>query len=134
MSEQLHNWCLELLTNATGNNPPEGHTTKEEEYKWCGFASHGYRNTDVVNSMIAFFYENPEIHTDRSPWWASSLNKKAVKEYMNWAKLHMDEEDYSYDVEMKARDVIPYIARYRERPANFLIQCDYLPYEVVVTF
>lgn len=133
MSEQLHNWCLELLTKATGDNPPNGHTAKEEEYKWCGFASHGYRNTDVVNSMIAFFYENPYITVDRNPWWANGNNKMAVKEYMKWAEEHMDEKDWS-DVEMKARDVIPYIATYRVHPERYLIQCDYLPYEVVVTF
>ena len=134
MSEQLHEWCLELLTNATGEGIPNGHTAKEEEYKWNGFASHGYRNTDVVNSMIAFFYEHPEIPTDRSPWWASGINKKAVNEYMKWAKEHMAEQDYDYDVEMKARDVIPYIWRYRENPEHFLIQCDYLPFAMLATF
>ena len=134
MSEQLHEWCLELLTNATGERLPNGHTTKEEEYKWYAFASHGYRNTDVVNSMIAFFYEHPEIPVDRNPWWASGNNKRAVTKYMEWARLHMDEEDYDYDVEMKARDVIPYIFTYRDHPERYLIECDYLPYSLVATF
>lgn len=133
MSQQLHEWCLELLTNATGERLPDGHTAKEEEYKWHAFASHGYRNTDVVNSMIAFFYEHPEIPVDRNPWWASGNNKKAVKEYMKWAEEHMDGEDW-YDVEMKARDVIPYIWRYREEPQHYLIDCDYLPWNLLKTF
>lgn len=134
MSQQLHEWCLELLTNATGERLPDGHTAKEEEYKWHAFASHGYRNTDVVNSMIAFFYEHPEIPVDRNPWWASGNNKVAVKKYMEWAKEHMAEEDYDYDVEMKARDVIPYIWRYRENPVDYLITCDYLPYSLLAEF
>lgn len=134
MSEQLHEWCLELLTNATGERLPNGHTVKEEEYKWYAFASHGYRNTDVVNSMIAFFYEHPEIPVDRNPWWASGNNKVAVKKYMEWAKEHMAEEDYDYDVEMKARDVIPYIWRYRDEPQHYLIDCDYLPWNLLKTF
>lgn len=133
MSEQLHEWCLELLSKATGERLPNGHTAKEEEYKWYAFASHGYRNTDVVNSMIAFFYEHPEILTNRNPWWASGTNKTAVKEYMKWAEEHMDGEDWS-DVEMKARDVIPYIATYREEPQHYFIECDYLPWSLIKTF
>ena len=133
MSEQLHEWCLELLTNATGERLPNGHTAKEEEYKWYAFASHGYRNTDVVNSMIAFFYENHEIPIDRNPWWASGNNKIAVKKYMEWVEEHISEED-NYDVEMKARDVIPYIATYRVNPAAYLIECDYLPYSRITDF
>ncbi|MBQ0159286.1 MAG: hypothetical protein KBT28_01500 [Bacteroidales bacterium] len=133
MSEQLHEWCLELLTNATGERLPDGHSVKEEEYKWHGFASHGYRNNDVVNSMIAFFYEHGEIPTDSKPWWASSRNKEAVKEYMEWAREHMDEEDW-LDVDTKARGVIPYIVIYREHPEWYLIQCDYLPGSLLATF
>ena len=133
MSEQLHEWCCELLTNATGERLPDGHTAKEEEYKLYAFASQGYRNTDVVNSMIAFFYENPEIAVTRNPWWASSTNKKAIKEYMKWAEKHMDEEDY-YDVQEKARNVIPYIPTYREHPEHYLIECEYLPWSKIQTF
>lgn len=133
MSEQLHEWCLELLTKATGKRVPDGHSFKEEEYKWHGFATPGYRNTDVVNSMIAFFYENPYIATDYSPWWASSKNKTAVKEYMKWVEEHVDGSDWS-DVELKARDVIPYISTYRLEPQHYLIECNYLPWEMLATF
>lgn len=133
MSEQLHEWCLELLTNATGDRIPHGHTTHEAKFHWYGFASAGYRNTDVVNSMIAFFYEHPEITTLDKPWWASGINKEAVNKYMEWAKKHMDEEDF-YAVEMKARDVIPYIRRYRKDPVAYLIECSYLDINRLRTF
>lgn len=133
MSEQLHEWCLELLSKATGERLPDGHTAKEKEYQWYGFGSAGYRNNDTVNSMIAFFYEHGEIPTDRNPWWASGNNKVAVTKYMEWAREHMDEEDW-LDVETKARDVIPYIWRYRSDPQFYLIECEYLPYSLLATF
>lgn len=133
-AEQLHSWCLELLSNATGKRPPDGHTCKEEEYKWYAFASHGYRNTDVVNSMIAFFYEHDDIPTEDKPWWASSTNKDAVSKYMEWAKEHMDEADWDYDVAVKARAVIPYIWRYRVNPEHYLIESDYLNINQIISF
>ena len=105
----LRDWCAELLSRATGNLIPSGHTAKEDEFKYHAFASHGYRNNDVVNSMIAFGYINQGFNS---------------ADYIKWMKEHVSEEDWD-DVITKMDMVEPYILRYIKDPLQYLINTDY---------
>lgn len=134
MSQKLERWCNELLEKATGTMIKNGEDMYEPEHRWKAFASRGYRNTDVVNSMIAFFYINGDIPMDIGfNAWSSCNNRDAVKAYMVWARQHIDEEDWD-DVEDKAWNIIGYIAHYRFDPKSYLIVCNYLSYNELAEF
>lgn len=110
----------DILIKATGEAVPTGHTITEKPYWYHGFASHGYRNTDVVNSMIAFAVCRPEI-----PCFTQKECEEFVDSYMIWVMQHVAEEDWD-DVRAKAEVVVDYIDKYRKDPESYVISCMYI--------
>ena len=111
--------CLDLLAKATGERVPTGKTYKDPGLEYHAFASHGYRNADVVNSMIAFAVRNPEF-----PCYTQSECDEFVRSYKLWACMHVAEEDLNA-VKAKADVVVPYIHKYRQDPERYIIDAPY---------
>ena len=110
MSLTIEQWCKELLRKANGDRIPDGNTMYDEEYKYNDFACAGYRNTDVINSMIAYYYmeQNPN-----------------EMEYIKWLKQHTDPENLSDALDVVGR-AVDYMWKYRQDPIRYIICTGYL--------
>ena len=111
--------CERLMQEANGEPVPPGMTWKDEGTEYRAFASQGYRNCDVVNSLIAFAVVRPEL-----PCFTQKECDKFLDEYKDWLQDHVAEEDYGAAA-LKAEVVVNYIDRYRKEPERYVIDAPY---------
>ena len=103
--EKIRDWCYDIIDRATPESVPVGHKCSEHEYWFNGFCSPGYRNNDVVNSMLAYWY----IHRDEYNLLFHDGRTKFKYDYLEWLKEHTDEDDYESAAKDKALVVFPYL-------------------------
>lgn len=111
--------CERLMREATGEPMPSGMTWKDEGMEYRAFASKGYRNCDVVNSMIAFAVTRPEF-----PCFTEKECKEFLESYKIWLQQHVAEEDYGAAA-LKAEVVIDYMYKYSKDPEKYIIDAPY---------
>lgn len=103
--EKIIRWCYDIIDRATPESVPVGHKCTEHEYWFNGFCTPGYRNNDVVNSMLAYWY----IHRDEYNLNNNDSQVKFKYNYLEWLKEHTDDDDYECAAKDKAIVVFPYL-------------------------
>lgn len=103
--EKIMRWCYDIIDRATPEPVPVGHRCTEHEYWFNGFCTPGYRNNDVVNSMLAYWY----IHRDEYNLINNDSQNLFKFDYLHWLSKHTDEDDYEGAAKDKAIVVFPYL-------------------------